>query len=172
MSVQIKDRISPSLSRLAKGIENKKPILEAMGLQLESLTKRAFNEPSLRPKPWANKLTFTGGRFSRGEPSRLRKNQVLVRSIRIVALTNSYVSVGSDRVYAAIHQFGGVIRPKAKPALAFTIGGQLILAKKVTMPARPFFPWVEGRMTEDARRKIQAVGERKIRALLSGPATA
>jgi phage gpG-like protein len=170
MSLQLRDRISPSLARLAKGIENKKPILEAMGLQLESLTRRAFNEPGLRPAPWPNKLTFANGRFSRGEPSNLRKNQVLVRSIRITSLTNSHVTVGSDRVYAAIHQFGGEIRAKSAPALAFRLGGQLILAKKVTMPARPFFPFLEGRMIESARKKISAVGEAKIRSLLGGTA--
>jgi len=164
MSVQIRDRISPALSRLAKGIENKKPILEAMGLQLESLTKRAFNEPALRPRPWPNKRD--------GSPATLRKNQVLVRSIRIVALTNTHVTVGTDRIYAAIHQLGGVIRPKNARALAFQVGGHLVFAQKVTIPARPYFPFLEGRMIDSARRKIEAVGEAKIRSLLGGTTSA
>ena len=58
------------------------------------------------------------------------------------------VVIGTNVVYAAIHQFGGqtpprVIRPKHKKALAFTVGGQKIARKSVRhpgskIPARPF----------------------------------
>lgn len=58
------------------------------------------------------------------------------------------VVIGTNVVYAAIHQFGGqtpprVIRPKHKKALAFTVGGQKVVRKSVRhpgskMPARPF----------------------------------
>lgn len=41
---------------------------------------------------------------------------------------------GSDRLYAAIQQFGGTIKPKHAKALAF--GG--VFAKQVTLPARAF----------------------------------
>ncbi|MBI5770862.1 MAG: phage virion morphogenesis protein [Verrucomicrobia bacterium] len=174
MAVQLRDNLTPALRRLAAGVEDKKPILEAMGTQLASLTRRAFNEPNLRPAPWPNKLTFnaSSGTFSRSEPSRLRKNQVLVRSIRIVKLTNSSVTVGTDRIYAAIHQLGGEIRAKNAPALAFKLGGQLFLRKKVTMPARPFFPFIGGKMTEAAQAKIRAIAEAKIKALAGGPGPA
>lgn len=168
MGFQYKDNISPDLARLAKGIRDKRPIVEAMGLQLESLTKRSFNEPALRPAQWANKLSFSKstGQFSRSEPSNLRKNQLLVRSIRIVALTNTSVTVGTDRIYAAIHQRGGIIRAKSAPALRFQIGGQFFMRQSVTMPARPFFPFIGDRMIDSARAKIRAVAEAKIRALL------
>lgn len=158
MSFQYKDNISPDLARLAAGIKDKKPILEAMGTQLESLTKRAFNEPGLRPAPWPNKRD--------GTPATLRKNQVLVRSIRITELTNDHVTVGTDRVQAAIHQRGGVIRPKNGKFLRFMIGSKVIFARQVKMPARPFFPFVGDTMTEKARAKIKAIGEAKIAALV------
>jgi len=166
MSIALKDTLTPALRKAAAGIENKMPILEAMGLQLESLTRRAFNEPNLRPAPWVNKLTVdANGHFSRSTPSNLRKNQVLVRSIHISALTNSSVTVATDRIYGAIHQMGGIIRPKNKPLLSFSIGGHHILAKKVTMPARPFFPFLGGKMTPTAQTKIAAIGMAKIAAL-------
>lgn len=41
---------------------------------------------------------------------------------------------GSNRPYAAIHQFGGTIRPKKGKALAF--GGRFV--QSVTIPARPY----------------------------------
>jgi phage virion morphogenesis protein len=45
------------------------------------------------------------------------------------------VLVGSAKEYAAIHQFGGDIRPKTKPVLFVPGYGYL---KKVTIPARPY----------------------------------
>lgn len=157
MSIAYRDTISPTLRRAAAGIADKRPILEAMGLQLVSLTKRAFNEPGLRPAAWPAKWD--------GSPATLRKNQVLSHSIRIAALSNSSVTVATDRIYAAIHQRGGVIRPKNAKALRFVLGGQVIFAKSVTMPARPFFPFVGDRMTDLAREKIHRIGLAKIAAL-------
>lgn len=48
------------------------------------------------------------------------------------------VAVGSNLLYARIHQLGGVIKPKHAKYLAFTIGSQAVFAKQVEMPARPF----------------------------------
>ena len=48
------------------------------------------------------------------------------------------VQVGSPLIYAAIHHFGGVIKPKNGKALAFMAGGDAVFAKQVTIPARPY----------------------------------
>ena len=48
--------------------------------------------------------------------------------------TQDGLEFGSNRVYAAIHQFGGTIRPKKAKAL--NVGGRP--AKSVTIPARPW----------------------------------
>jgi phage gpG-like protein len=45
---------------------------------------------------------------------------------------------GANLKYAAIHQYGGVIKPKVKKALSFKVGGSFITVKKVTIPARPY----------------------------------
>ncbi|WP_052143356.1 phage virion morphogenesis protein [Aeromonas hydrophila] len=46
---------------------------------------------------------------------------------------------GSNRIYAAIHQFGGVIKAKTSKGLAFTLAsGDHVVTQSVTMPARPF----------------------------------
>lgn len=39
---------------------------------------------------------------------------------------------------AAIHQYGGTIYPRNKPYLVFQLNGELVFAKKVTIPARPY----------------------------------
>lgn len=48
--------------------------------------------------------------------------------------TQDGLEFGSNRVYAAIHQFGGTIRPQNAKAL--NVGGRP--AKSVTIPARPW----------------------------------
>jgi phage virion morphogenesis protein len=47
--------------------------------------------------------------------------------------------VGSNRVYAAVHQFGATIRPKTAKALHFATGdGGFATVGSVTIPARPY----------------------------------
>ena len=154
--MELRDKLSPSLATLAAGIKDKRPILRAMGKELESITRESFSQPGLRPAPWAPKWD--------GSAATLRKNQLLHRSIAITELTNDHVTVSSDRLYAAIHQFGGEIRAKGK-ALRFALGGKMVFAKKVVMPPRPFFPFINGKLTPAAAMKIQRVGEEKIASL-------
>lgn len=46
---------------------------------------------------------------------------------------------GVNRIYAAIHQFGGMIRPVNAKALRFQLAsGGFAVVKSVTMPARPY----------------------------------
>lgn len=53
--------------------------------------------------------------------------------------SNGKVAIGTNKVYAAIHQFGGKIKVKSAGALAFRLpGGGFAKVKSVTMPARPF----------------------------------
>jgi len=52
MSFQIRDHITPDLAAKARKLSDKKPVLEAMGLQLVSITQRAFDDESLRVKNW------------------------------------------------------------------------------------------------------------------------
>jgi phage gpG-like protein len=135
MSLQIRDGISPAIARLASRVRNRKPILEAMGLEFVSLSKRAFTTPSLRPLPWRDKVD--------GTPATLRKSGALWQSIRVAEVTNDSVTAASDRPYAAIHQLGGE-----------------------KMPARPFFPVLDGKLTPTAKERIGAVAKAKALLLL------
>jgi phage gpG-like protein len=123
---QTSDTLSPDLRSKARALRNPRPILEAMGLAAEQLTKRAFNEPGLRPSPWPAKKD--------GSVATLRKNQMLSRSPRVTSLNSSVVTIGSDRRYAAIHQMGGKTRP---------------------MPARPFFPFFGAAQKPTERLKVE-----------------
>jgi phage virion morphogenesis protein len=48
------------------------------------------------------------------------------------------LEVGTNKIYGAVHQFGATIRPRSAEALVFRLGGRLIRAKQVTIPARPY----------------------------------
>ena len=69
--------------------------------------------------------------------------QTLVKTARLKGSifqqsSASGVSVGTNVIYAAIHQFGGTILPKAGAYLSFRVGGRFVRVRQVTMPARPF----------------------------------
>jgi hypothetical protein len=80
--------LSPSLQRRARTLRDKKPLLCAMGEYGVQCTKRAFNEPALRPTPWPN--------LSSGKPARLPKNQLLSRSPCVELVNNGKALIGSN----------------------------------------------------------------------------
>jgi len=130
------------LARRIRALKDTRPVLEAMGAEAVSLTKRSFTDAALRPATWPAKRD--------GSAATLRKSGAMWQSIRITEVTGKSVAWGSDRVYAAIHQLGGKTGK----------GG------KVTMPARPFFPVLNKKITEAARKRIDAVGARKIESIM------
>ena len=67
-----------------------------------------------------------------------RKTGRLARSIRPRRVAKSAWSVGSDVIYARIHEFGGTIVPKKSRFLVFQVNGRWVRAKSVHIPARPY----------------------------------
>lgn len=121
MSLIIRDGISPRLAQMARNIADKRPVLEVMAISLQSWTIRAFSTPGMRPHSWPAKLD--------GSASTLEKTTALRQSLgRKPTITMTQAIVGSDRAYAAIHQFGA--RNTDGPN-----GG---------IPARPYFPFDYG----------------------------
>lgn len=69
---------------------------------------------------------------------------------------------GVNRIYAAIHQFGGVIKAKTKNALRFMLaGGGFITVRQVRIPARPYLG-----VSDDDRGDILDILQRRISAQL------
>lgn len=92
---------------------------------------------------------FETGKGPGGEPwqksfrALMEGGQTLVDSGRLqdnfgADVTATSAEWGTNTEYAAIHQFGGVIRAKSAKALHFQIGGAWVMKKSVTIPARPF----------------------------------
>lgn len=102
------------------------------------------------------KLGFRSGTDPYGipwKPPVLRKGQPLVDTGRLRSSISSRVigqevEVGTNLIYAPIHQFGGTIRAKNAPFLVFPFGGSAagsapfgyLRKKSVYIPQRRFFP--------------------------------
>ncbi len=65
------------------------------------------------------------------------------------------VYVGTNVIYAAIHQYGGEITPKNAKSLAFPDGGRIVFRRKVKIPARPFI----GISVKDKERIFEQIAE-------------
>lgn len=140
-------------------------VMRAMGTTLKSITEGNFNSvgAKYRPSPWAPKRD--------GTPSILQKSTTLAKSFQLRVWPFRAV-VSNPTVYAAIHQFGGTIRPRPENQsglLRFQSGGRWWSVRKVTMPPRPFFPMDKtGRLTEAAMRLILRAGERAYSRTVNG----
>jgi HK97 gp10 family phage protein len=90
-------------------------------------------------------LMATGLVFERAAKEKIKEKGLidtgrLRASVVTQALSHKTVVVGvQNLVYAAIHEFGGVIKPKNGSYLRFkTKDGNWVTTKEVTMPARPY----------------------------------
>lgn len=71
--------------------------------------------------------------------------------------------VGSNLVYAAIHEFGGTIVPRAANALVFKVKDQWVTTQKVTIKARPYIsPSIEWVFRHEADDIINRQGQKWI----------
>lgn len=124
------------LDKIIAACGDGKPAMNTIGRVLSSRIRLGFkNSQSPYGNPW-KPITYR-----QGQP--LRDTGRLLASIGYRAQKDN-VSVGTDGqiIYAKIHQFGGVIRPRTAKTLRFFIGNRMILASKVIIPARPYMPIV------------------------------
>lgn len=115
--------------------EDLTPLMEMCGALLETSTKDRLRDSNLAPDgvPWpvSMRAQLDGGKT-------LVESSRLANSIQYVA-GPSQVEVGSNVIYAGIHQTGGEIRPKNGAALSFALPGVgWATVGKVTIPARPY----------------------------------
>lgn len=125
--------------------------LKAIGAGLVEETQTRFERASGPDgAAWAG-LHPAYAAIKRG-PGILRESRMLQRSVTS-QVSGSRILIGSNRVYAAVHQFGATIKPKNAKALVFRLrpagkgkGGNsgLVRAKSVTIPARPYLGFGKG----------------------------
>lgn len=133
MRLEGTEKVVLSLSRLADKGE-RLGMMEGIGAYGVSSTQQRFNDgvgpsgekwkPSIRAKE-------AGGKTMVNTAS-------LYQSFNFHAGTEA-VEWGTNKIYAAIHQEGGIITAKNKKSLAFSLAnGNFVLKKSVKIPARPF----------------------------------
>lgn len=127
----VRDDVTKDLQKLMRKVKTRTPLMRAIGVGMVGLAKDAFSNASLRPQPWRPKKD--------GSAATLRSREAtLWRSLRVQTVSNTNVSFGSDRPYAAIHQLGGKTRP---------------------MPARPYFPIWQDKLTDRAAKRTRDIIE-------------
>lgn len=123
-----------ALKEAARRMRDLSPLMGSIGLGLEGSTRERFAETSRAPdgSAWEPSIeAIIEGRRT------LVKSGNLADSITHRVDGNS-VEVGSNVLYAAVHQFGATIAKKRAPKLIFRIAGVTYAADQVTIPARPF----------------------------------
>jgi phage gpG-like protein len=149
-----RDDLRPAVARLVRLGQDPTPVLRAMGTTFLSLTMGNFKAANAEYRPLVWKPKWGGA------PATLQKSGTLSRSFHL-SVSRTLATVSNPMPYAAIHQFGGVIKPKGKKALAWLgANGVKVVRKSVTIPPRPFYPVLNGQLTPAASQLIAAAGVR------------
>jgi len=119
---------------IAKG-SDMSPLMATIGNILEGSTRTRLRDTNVAPDgaawPPSMRAQYDGGKtlYDRGG---------LANSIHNIPGSDQ-VEVGTNLIYAGIHQTGGTIVPKTAGALRFALpGGGFATVGKVTIPARPY----------------------------------
>lgn len=116
------EELQDKLERLSKALENKTPLLRRIANTMQNTIEESFDKQA---SPF-------GEKWKPNAPKTLQKkrgNKILIQSGLLSQsftqkVTGSSAQVGTNKSYAAIHQFGGKAGRN----------------KKATIPARPFMP--------------------------------
>lgn len=139
IDIRFDDAITGRFKKLRRAMRDTTPIMRQIGNGLARSTRgRMARGVDPEGRAWAP-LNPLYAANKRG-PGILRGSGMrggLMGSITFRA-GNGRVQIGTNRIYGAIHQYGGVIRPKNGKALKFMMGGRVFTMKSVTIPKRPY----------------------------------
>ena len=148
LRIEIKaDQVKAALSRLRSTMPDggdMTPVMKSLGRVLLTGTQLRFRSGK-GPDGQSWKVSMRAA-LQAGQT--LRDSGALLGSITYEA-GNGIVAIGTNMVYARIHQFGGTIKAKNAKALAFRLpGGGFAKVKAVTLPPRPFLGASDSDQTE------------------------
>lgn len=127
-------RIRASLQRLMVLGRDQSKVMQDIANKLEQSTRQRF-------------ISQTGPDGKKWQPSlraKLTGKRTLILDRHLLDSVahdsgSDFAQVSVNRVYAAIHQFGGVIKAKNGKGLRFQLAnGDFVMRKSVTLPARPY----------------------------------
>ena len=136
LTFDLKGDAYDKLNKIIAACNDGKPAMNTIGRVLSNRIKLGFKNSK---SPYGD--TWKPITYRQGQP--LRDTGRLLASIGYNAEKDN-VKIGTEDgiIYAKIHQFGGVIRPRTAKTLRFFIGNRVIFAKQVVIPARPYMPIV------------------------------
>lgn len=148
--------VDDAFERLVRGLQDTTPLMREVSFVMLDAVSENFEQGG-RPK-WLGKKS--------GEPSKLQQSGRLRNSV-VRAVDKTSATVGTNLVYAGIHQLGGKTKPhviKARNKKALRFGGRFV--KSVNhpgskIPARPYLV-----LTEPDNVEIELVGNNYLRRLL------
>lgn len=106
--MQVKDDgVTAAFNRIAGGMRNPRPLMRAIAGALETETEKNFANQG-RPH-WLGLSPRTLKRRGGGRPMILQDTGRLAASIS-TSYGRDFARIGTNVVYAAIHQFGGIIK--------------------------------------------------------------
>jgi len=128
--------VQRAFTRLVGVMDNTTPLMAAIGTGVVGSTHRRF----------VTQTAPGGEKWAPLNPDyrAIKKNRrILTESGRLRDSINARpgrdeVRVGTNVVYAGVHQEGATIKPKTASHLVFRLASGVVLAKSVTIPARPF----------------------------------
>lgn len=136
LAISLDDQlVGGQLSRLLAASSDLTPLMQDIGNLLEASAKMRIRDINTAPDgtAWApsQRASEDGGKT-------LYQSGALEVSITNEAGPDQ-VEIGTNLVYASIHQTGGTIVPKNGEALMFALpGGGFATVASVTIPARPY----------------------------------
>lgn len=137
--IDLEENLSAALGRAITAGADLTPAMKEIANHLEATTKRRFDqEQAPDGTPWKpSKRAIEKG-------SRTLTDRGYLKASIGSDWGRDYAAAGPERsgaaaIYAAIHQFGGTIKPKKAQALSF--GGRVY--SKVVLPARPYLGFDE-----------------------------
>lgn len=139
-SITIDDQdVNDALSRLYDAAGDLKPALKNIG-EFEAKVTRARFLSATDPDGKGWQILNTLYAKTKKGPGILRGATRALSQI-VWQIAEDSLEVGSNEVYARIHNEGGTIVPKNAAALVFSMGGQTFKVKSVTIPQRRFLGW-------------------------------
>ncbi len=127
------------LSQLLQNVQNRRPMMNAVATELQSMTEDNFDSES-----WGGQKWKQSKRAAKEETTAQRRGKTLQLSGQLAASIttqsgNNFARIGTNKVYAAIHH----------------LGGQAGRGHRTTIPMRRYLPI-------DGSGELQPNGERQI----------
>ncbi|WP_411037626.1 phage virion morphogenesis protein [Shinella sp. BYT-45] len=140
------DDVNDALARLYAAAGDVTPALKNIGEFEAKVTRARFvSETDPEGKAWQG-LNPLYAKTKKG-PGILRGATRALSQI-VWQIADDSLEIGSNEVYARIHNEGGTIVPKNAAALVFSMGGQTFQVKSVTIPQRQFLGWSDASIRE------------------------